>query len=228
MTSLRGWLTTGHDVQREFRVFQLAANHGLWDVRLYENAYNACLSVTIMPTVVQHVTGVADVFVYKTVFQLLYAVCPVIIYLIARRFATCLIAVLAAIYFIAFPTFFTDMPFLNRQEVAFVFVGLALLVITNQGWSVWARRLGFVVFAIGVILSHYSTTYVLLAVLGLCWLYLTVATFVRRCLIKARVGRLRRGRKGAHRSRGFGTGGRPAPVIVNLAVIALLAGLTVL
>jgi uncharacterized membrane protein len=228
MTSLRGWLTTGHDVQREFRVFQLAANHGLWDVHLYENAYNACLSVTILPTVVQHVTGVADVFVYKTVFQLLYAFCPVIIYLITRRFATRLIAILAAVYFIAFPTFFTDMPFLNRQEVAFVFVGLALLVITNQEWSVWARRIGFVVFAIGVILSHYSTTYVLLAVLGLCWVYLTIASLIRRGVIKVRIRQLRSGRRGLHHGRRRRSVGPPAPVIVNLAVVVLLAGLTVL
>ena len=132
MTSLRGWFVTGHDIQREFHVFELASNHGVWNVEMFRDAYNACMSVTILPTIIERTTGIPDLYIYKTVFQLLYALCPVLIYLIARRFASKSVSILSAVYFIAFPTYFTDMPFLNRQEVAFFFLGIALLLITNQ------------------------------------------------------------------------------------------------
>ncbi len=50
MTSLRGWFITGHDVQREFFVFELAKSHWHWQVSLFRDPYNACLSITVLPT----------------------------------------------------------------------------------------------------------------------------------------------------------------------------------
>jgi len=170
MTSLRGWFVTGHDVQVEFQMFELASEQGIWNVGSLRSPYNACLSVTILPTIIERTTGMADLYIFKTVFQLLYALCPVVIYLIARRFAGRSVAILAAIYFVAFPTYFSDMPFLNRQEVAFFFLGVALLLSTNEAVSIRTRKIGFVVFGVGVILSHYSTTDVLLGVLILSWI----------------------------------------------------------
>jgi len=51
MTSLRGWYISGHDIQREFFVFSLAKDAGVWDIATYRDAYNACLSITILPTI---------------------------------------------------------------------------------------------------------------------------------------------------------------------------------
>ena len=36
------------------------------------------------------------------------------------------VALLSAVFFVAFPTFFTDMTFLGRQEVAFLLLGCAM------------------------------------------------------------------------------------------------------
>jgi uncharacterized membrane protein len=165
MTSLRGWDVIGHDSALEFYVYQLAHDNGLWQMEMFRSAYNACLSITILPSVVSVLTGVPGAYVFKVLFPLAFAACPVITYLIARRFASTRIAVLAATYFIAFPTFFTDMPFLNRQAIAFLFVGMIFLVATNARWSVRRRRLWVAALSVGVVLSHYSTTYVLIAIL---------------------------------------------------------------
>jgi uncharacterized membrane protein len=73
----------------------------------------------------------------------------------------------SALYFAAFPTFFTDMPFLVRQEIAFVFFGLMLYLIFQADLTLRMRRFLFVVMGIGVILSHYSTTYTILLIFGL-------------------------------------------------------------
>ena len=58
MTSLRGWFVTGHDIQREFRVFELAADGGIWRIDAFQDAYNACMSVTILPTLIERATGI--------------------------------------------------------------------------------------------------------------------------------------------------------------------------
>jgi uncharacterized membrane protein len=219
MTSLRGWFVTGHDVQREFRVFELASGRGVWNIETFRSAYNACLSVTILPTIIEGTTGIPDQYIFKTVFQLLYALCPVLIYLIARRFASPSVAILAAVYFVAFPTYFSDMPFLNRQEVAIFFLGIAILLITNRAVPIRTRKIGFVVCGVGVILSHYSTTYVLLGVLILGRVLTLAGPIVRKLI------RTRQARDGASRRR---RAARQGPLVITWTVIVALAVLTFL
>ena len=169
MTSLRGWYVTGHDVQVEYRVFQLAEAHGRWNISNFRDAYNACLSITILPTEISRIVQVDNPYVFKLFFQLIFALCPVLIFAIARRYWSEWISILAAVYFVSFPTFFTDMPFLNRQEIAFIFVCAAILSMTNNAWPRRRRQLVLIVAAVGLELSHYSTMYVFLATLLAAW-----------------------------------------------------------
>ena len=178
LTSLRGWYVTGHDVQREFGVFQLTSAAQRWDVASFRDPYNACLSITVLPTMLIKVTRLADPYVYKALFQLLFAATPVCVYLLARRFGSTGMALLATLYFLAFPTFFSDLPFLDRQEIAFLFLGAALLLITNAGLRPAQRSRWFVAFGVGMVVSHYSTTYVFVGVLLLAWLALALLRLV--------------------------------------------------
>lgn len=180
MTSLRGWYITGHDIQREYRVFGLTSANGNWDISRYRDPYNACMSITILPTSVTDMTGISDIYAFKLAIPVLFALCAPIIYLISRRFASRILSILAATYFIAFPTFFTDMPFMARQEVAFVFLGAVLLVATNTQMPLRRRQAWALVFSVGVILSHYSTTYVLIGVLVAAVFIDLVHTLLRR------------------------------------------------
>jgi uncharacterized membrane protein len=222
MTSLRGWFITGHDIQREFRVFDIASTQGLWHMAWFPDAYNSCLSLNILPTVIERTTGIPELYIFKAVFQLLYALCPVLIYLISRRFASKQVSILGVVYFIAFPTYFTDMPFINRQEVAFFFLGTALLLITNHDLPIRTRQIAFIVFGIGIILSHYSTAYVLLSGLVLGWIFTGARKLVEKQPAKYRrrpflSGRLRRRTNLAQ-----------VPVVLNSAVILTLVVLTFL
>ena len=165
MTSLRGWYVTGHDIQLEYYVFQLAEAHGRWNIASYRDPYNACLSITILPTELAQVAHVYSPYIYKVFFQLMFAVCPVLVYSLARRYWSSSAAILAVVYFVGFPTFFTDMPFINRQEIAFLFICVAFLAVTNPEWDQRWRRLVFLGSALGVELSHYSTMYILLGTL---------------------------------------------------------------
>src|SRR5262249_36539264 len=90
---------------------------------------------------------------------------PAMIFINLRRFVSSKLALISAIYFIAYPTFFSDMPMLNRQEIAFVFLGLMLLALFDTKYSLSSGRGLMVIFGIGMVLSHYSTTYATIAIL---------------------------------------------------------------
>jgi uncharacterized membrane protein len=179
-TSLRGWYVTGHDIQNEYRVFQLTADHGHWSMAYWQNSYNACLSITILPTEISRVVGIDDPYVYKVLFQLLFAMCPVLVYAIGRRYWSPSVAVLAAAYFIGFPTFFTDMPFLNRQEIGYLFVAAAVLAATNPDWSLRKRQIALVLAGVGVELSHYSSMYFFFGALAIAWASRQVSAVLQR------------------------------------------------
>jgi uncharacterized membrane protein len=170
MTSLRGWYVTGHDIQTEYVAFDLTYSHAHWDFGSFSNAYNSCLSITILPTELAQVTHVFNPYVFKVFFQLMFAVCPVLCYTIARRYYPKWTSIMAVIYFIGFPTFFTDMPFLNRQEIGYIFVCAAILAIIHRRWSSRRRRLMLIAACLGMELSHYSTMYLFLGTLTVAWL----------------------------------------------------------
>jgi uncharacterized membrane protein len=170
MTSLRGWYVTGHDIQQEYMVFELTKAHGDWNIGFDQDAYNACMSITVMPTYLWQLIRVNDPYIFKFWFQLLFALCPVFVYRIALRHTNQALALIATVYFVAFPTFFTDMPFLNRQEIAFLFVGACVLLATDTAASRRKVRVLVGVLSVGVVLSHYSTAYVYAATLALAWL----------------------------------------------------------
>jgi uncharacterized membrane protein len=165
MTSLRGWFISGHDIQREYQVFQIAKNNGIWRISNFQDAYNACMSITILPTVLSNLIKVFDPYIYKVFFQIIFAIVPCVIYLTIKRFTSTTLALISTLYFIAFPTFFSDMIFLNRQEIAFVFLVLMFYIIFDKTVPVISKRNIFTVLGIGMILSHYTTTYTILALL---------------------------------------------------------------
>jgi len=80
MTSMRGWYTTGHDIQTEYQVFELTKVLARWKTSTFPDAYNACISITILPTMIWQWTRVADPYVFKVLFQVLFALCPVLVY----------------------------------------------------------------------------------------------------------------------------------------------------
>src|SRR5690606_31610800 len=114
-TSLRGWGITGHDVQAEFGVYTLTRNAQHWSMDLLENAYTACLSITILPTVLAETTGLSGTAWFTVGLQVVFALVPVLAYVVYRRFVPQRLALVATFFVVAFPTFHVDMPYLVRQ-----------------------------------------------------------------------------------------------------------------
>ena len=63
ITSLRSWYISGHDIQFEYYVFRLTNMHAFWSMALYQDPYTACLSITILPTILTHVLSIQDMYI---------------------------------------------------------------------------------------------------------------------------------------------------------------------
>lgn len=167
LVSLRGWLITGHDIQSEYHYFTDVMQQGRWQPGSLRNAYYACLSVTLLPAAFAHVTGISGVYVFKIVMPLLFAATPVLVFRSVRNAAPHSVALLSAFFFTIFPTFSADMTYMSRQEIAFVFVGCAMVLVTEQGPGLLGRRIAFGTLMVGTVLSHYSTAYIVIMISGI-------------------------------------------------------------
>lgn len=178
--SLRGWFITGHDIHHEYSVFMNTFNNNLWPVRLATgDPYNACLSITILPTILAKISAISTMYIYKLLFQVIFALGLIPIYLFIKKYSNALYGILGAFIFITFPTFLNDMPFLNRQEIAFIFFGLLILTTFSE-----LRRRPKLILSLalisGIMLSHYSSNYVTIALLALSWIGFIVLKRIQR------------------------------------------------
>lgn len=214
-TSLRGWYVTGHDIQQEYLVFQLTESHAHWSMAYFHDAYNACLSITILPTELGQIIDVDSPYVFKVFFQLIFALCPVLAYTIARRYFNRGISTLSAAYFVSFPTFFTDMPFLNRQEIALLFVAAGLLAATNPVWKFRRRQVYLAIAGLGTEISHYSTMYVFVGTLVFAWML----SYVSHLFIKSDTGKTT---SATARPTGQNRGKRWVPTLRGAVTISLI------
>jgi len=164
MYSLRSWHISGWDIHQEYQMFQLTKENFHWSMSNFpRNAYNACLSITILPTILYSFLNINDEYIFKLVFQIVFSFVPVIVFLFLRRYTKDIIAFLASFFFISQWQFMQGMPTLARQEIAFLFFASSLLILFNRNINLIFRKTLFLIFGFSMIVSHYSTTYVALA-----------------------------------------------------------------
>ncbi len=169
MTSMRSWDITGHDMAREFRVFTLTHSYGFWNIDAYRDPYNACLSISILPESYVQLLRVSGLIAFKLILQVIFAACPAVIFYLLRRHVSKLAALVGIGLFLSYPTFVNDSAMLTRQGVAYLFFALAVLALSTVQRSK-AHKILFLLCGVGIILSHYSTTYMFVALFALAFI----------------------------------------------------------
>ncbi|NUR62057.1 MAG: DUF2206 domain-containing protein [Catenulispora sp.] len=220
LTSLRGWLITGHDIQVEYEVYRLNLGGGRWVISDYPTSYNACLSITLLPLALTKLTAISAAGVWKIVFPLMFAAAPVALFRSVHNLASRQVALLSSALFLTFPTFFTDMAYMARQEVAFVVLGAAIVVMTEQRADVRLRRYVLIPLLAGIVLAHYSTAYVLVMVLASG---VAVTAAWRQLDRMGQRWRSRNGRQAAVEPPAPEAGARPFLTVWLVALTAVLA-----
>lgn len=166
MLSMRSFYIAGFDISQEYLVFQLTKTSQVWNFSTFGNAYNACLSITILPTLISYFTNLTDQFIYKFIYPSLFAFTPVCIFFIGLRMTKSkVIAFLSAAFFISQVWFVDPMVTLARQEIALLFFSLIVLILFNKDIPVMKKHVLLMIFGVCLVVSHYSTTYITLLLL---------------------------------------------------------------
>lgn len=175
MLAARSNHITGWDIIQEYLGAKHTQELGRWDTNL-KDAYNACLSITILPTVLSNIAGVPLETILKLIFPFLFAHFAVAVYFILKRIANSLLAYLSVFYILAQPFFIQPLIALARQEVAFVFFALLMLTLFSNRMHKLSSKFLLIFYAFGVVVSHYSTTYITI--------FLIVTAFITYLILK--------------------------------------------
>jgi uncharacterized membrane protein/glycosyltransferase involved in cell wall biosynthesis len=178
--SLRSAFVFGWDIQQEYDVFQATQMNGTWLIGAQHNPYSAMLSLTTLPTMLSNIAGVPAVAVFKLFYPMLFSVLPVILYYGYRMYARRWISFVAAALTIAQFHYLQEFSALARQQIAFLFFAAILYVLLQERFSLRARRWFIGSAIIGLVLSHYSTAYVAIVLLGVMWLITKIVMLFRR------------------------------------------------
>lgn len=162
-------LTSNHilgiDVFHEFAAFQFTLNNLHWDVVANaNNAFYACTSITILPTIYTVISSMSGEYIFKLIYAFIGSFVPLAAYLTFKKYLKDDKAFLASL-FIVFQNFFMLSMGASRQLVALLFFFLAIFVLFDSEISENSKKILFIISIWSVIISHYSTAYVALTIL---------------------------------------------------------------
>lgn len=166
--SLRGSFVYGFDISTEYQRFASTTAQGIWHTAHHNDAYGAMLSLTVMPTELHFLTGVSDLMLFKLVYPLFAALFAIEIFGLARHVLSPTWSYAAASFTIVQSGFVSEFPALARQEVALALFGVLVPVILYRPpkRTRTAQWTLIVLLSLGMVVSHYSTTYVAISVFG--------------------------------------------------------------
>jgi len=152
------------DTAREYYIYSFLAQGGDWQT-LFGKAQGiyslqrVCLSTTAIPAYLQRLFGFDMLLFFKLYTCFFISFLPVAVYFIAKKFIRNTYAFLVAVFFMG-QVCFIHAPSMARSNVALLFFALALLVILKLDISKRVRYSVIFVLAGGMVISHYSTTYI--------------------------------------------------------------------
>lgn len=172
---LRGEHVFGWDIQKEWGVGVATMREGIWQVPKPPDAYQAMLSLTVVPAQLHAVAGLSGLGFLRVVAPMLLALVAPVVYAVARRFSTRGTAFGAsAVVVIGSRAFVTQLPAVVRQELAFVAVVALLAVVTDSAMRLWAQRALVVILGMVIAVTHYTTGYITAVLVVMAWGFVVV------------------------------------------------------
>lgn len=147
----------GSDIQVNYFFVELILETGVWEPGIGD-VYSSIPIVGVVPAVYSTVTGIHPAFVFKVLYSLLFALVPVGIYYVFKDVFGMNAALVGAYFFVLYFRAFNGTA--GKTRIAQLFVVLMLLVlVTDRDRLPGKEWIGFV-FGIGLVFSHYTTTYI--------------------------------------------------------------------
>lgn len=165
-TTLMSPYLVGTDIYTEYGYFRGVEVNGLWDYSI-ANPVNSCLSIVILAPYYSSVLDISGIWVFKTIYPLLFSLVPVVIFRIFRLQTGANSAFLATFFFMIMPSFSLEMISLCRQQIAELFFVLSIFLLVENKLKIRHKLALFIIFNLCVTVSHYSLAFINLAYLVL-------------------------------------------------------------
>jgi uncharacterized membrane protein len=151
--------TSGYDIQVEHYFANLVVQQFYWNSTIFADI-NGVLSIVMLAPILSITSNLAVTWVFKVFYSLIYSLVPVGLYCLYKKQMDSTVAFLSVMFFCVINSFYVDMPQLARQQVAELFLVLILLSIVTSRIQKTKRSILFIIFSVGLIVSHYSTSYI--------------------------------------------------------------------
>lgn len=172
----------GYDIFFEYQFATYVIKNGVWD-HTWPHAYNAMLSVVMYAPVFNKLSGMTLTWILKFIYPFLFSLISIGLYKIFNKHTGGKIAFLAAFFFIAYNGFsYGWMVQMARQQIAEIFLVLLVWLMIDRNIPQIKRKLLYLLFGVGLILSHYSVTYL--------FMFMLLATIVILSLLSSRFGNI--------------------------------------
>ena len=159
LLSLRSNHIIGSDIHVEYYLFRTTLDNLHWYVLTTGNQLDACLSISILPTIYQSILNIPSEFLFKIFYSLIHSITPLVIYILSKKYVGESYAFLASCFFM-FQHRFILTSYGPRTGVAILFFGLAMMTLFNDKIDPLKKRIIFIIFMASCMVSHYSTTYI--------------------------------------------------------------------
>ena len=158
MVSLRSNYLIGVDTHTEYYYFQTTLDNLYWGA-FGHSTLDACLAISLLPTIYQSILNISPEFLYKILYSLLFSIAPLAIYILSKRYVGELYGFLTSCFFMSLRNFLWT-PLHARTNTAILFFALAMMVLFSDKIDPLKKRILFIVFMASCVISHYSTTYI--------------------------------------------------------------------
>ena len=158
MMSLRSNHLIGVDTHTEYYFFRTTLNNLHWSI-IRHSSLDACLVITLLPTISQSILNISPEFLYKILHSLLFSISPLVIYVLSKRYIGEFYGFLTSFFFMIQGNFFGT-ALQARTNTAILFFALATMILFSDKIDPLKKRILFIVFMASCIISHYSTAYI--------------------------------------------------------------------
>lgn len=164
-TSLISMYINGWDINIEYYFSNLVKLNSVWDSNIFGSC-NAMLSLVMLAPIYSTFMNTGLTWIFKIVYNILYALVPVCLYMITKKQFNEKIGFFACFFFVCVFTFYSGMTSLLRQEIAEFFLMLVVLLMTsNKEMSGVNKSILILIFSISLVVSHYSLSYLYMGLL---------------------------------------------------------------
>lgn len=162
----------GWDIHITYYIQNLIITNQYWEYIPFSNV-NSVLSSAIIGPIYSIVLNLDTVWILKFIYPFIFAFVPLGLFEIYRDQLGYRKAIIPVFFFMSIFTFFTEMTALPRQQIAELFYVLLLLTILDNSKSTKKAILG-IIFVMGISVSHYGLTYILIFMFTLSWFIYTI------------------------------------------------------